>query len=168
MRIALVTGLFFFAAAAFVACDKDKDNVKLNIFLTDGPGDFQQVNIDIREIRIKMANDTTDWVTLSTNAGVYNLLDFQNGVDTLLAVGNIPSDVLKEVRFILGPDNSIMVDSIVYPLSTPSAQESGLKIKVDQHLNLDINTLTLDFDAQQSILQTGNGDFKLKPVIRVK
>ena len=41
-------------------------------------------------------------------------------------------------------------------MDTPSAQESGLKVKIDKHLNLDINTLTLDFDAEKSILQLGD------------
>lgn len=155
---------------AFFACDKsdNKGDVALNIRLTDGPGDYQQVNVDIREIRIKTSGDTAQWVSLNTNAGVYNLLEFQNGVDTLLASGTMSADTLKEVRFILGNNNSVMVDSVVYSLDTPSAQESGLKIKIDQHLNLDINTLTLDFDAEKSILQTGNGSYKLKPVIKVK
>lgn len=61
-----------------------------------------------------------------------------------------------------------MVDSVLHPLETPSAQDSGLKIKVDKDLNLDINTPTFDFVAAQSIPETGNGTYKLKPVIRVK
>ena len=163
--------LLAFTLIAFFACSKDDDNagkVTLNIRLTDGPGDYQQVNVDIQEIRIKTTSDTAQWVTLNTNAGIYNLLDFQNGVDTLLATGFMSTDTLKEVRFILGNDNTVMVDSVLYDMDTPSAQESGLKIKVNKHLNLDINTLVLDFDAEQSVLETGNGAYKLKPVIKVK
>lgn len=161
---------FSFGLFAFAACNKDDDkgSVTLNIRLTDGPGDYQQVNVDIQEVRIKSASDTAQWITLNTNAGIYNLLDFQNGVDTLLATGMVPSDVLKEVRFILGNDNSVMVDSVIHPLTTPSAQQSGLKIKIDKSLNLDINTLVLDFDAEQSIVETGNGGYILKPVIKIK
>jgi len=156
--------------AFFFACKKDdaSNSVTLNIRLTDGPGDYQQVNVDIKEVRVKSASDSSQWITLNTNAGIYNLLDFQNGVDTLLATGTIPSDTLKELRFILGNDNSVMVDSVLYSLTTPSAQQSGLKIKIDKDLNLDINTLTLDFDAQQSIVETGNGGYILKPVIKIK
>ena len=156
--------------AVFFACEKDdtKDSVILNIRLTDGPGDFQQVNVDIKEVRIKTTNDTAQWITLNTNAGIYDLLQLQNGVDTLLATSTISSDTLKEVRFILGNDNSVMVDSIVHSLTTPSAQQSGLKIKVSKSLNLDINTLVFDFDAEQSVHETGNGTYMLKPVIKVK
>lgn len=155
---------------AIIACNKDdnRGTVTLNIRLTDGPGDYQQVNVDIQEVRVKSASDSSQWITLNTNAGIYNLLDFQNGVDTLLATGTVSSDTLKEVRFILGDDNSVMVDSVIHSLTTPSAQQSGLKIKIDKTLDLDINTLTLDFDAEQSIVETGNGGYILKPVIKIK
>jgi len=163
---------FLFAAVALIlgieACKKDNDQTTLRIRLTDGPGDFQQVNVDIREIRVKTSNDTAQWILLQTNAGVYNLLDFQNGIDTLIASGPVPVVTLKEVRFILGPDNSVMVDSILYPLTTPSAQESGLKVKIDKDLGFDINTFVLDFDAAQSVKIQGNGEYKLHPVIKLK
>ncbi len=163
---------FLFAIFALTlgigACKKDTAQTTLQIRLTDGPGDFQQVNVDIREIRVKTSMDTAQWILLQTNAGIYNLLDFQNGIDTLLAVGPVPAVTLKEIRFVLGPDNSVMVDSIVYPLTTPSAQESGLKIKIDKDLGLDINTFVLDFDAAESVKIQGNGVYKLHPVIKLR
>lgn len=156
------------AAIILFACKKDADKVRLDIRMTDGPGDYQQVNIDLKAIRVKTANDTSEWITLNTNAGVYNLLDFQNGIDTLIATGTVPAEILKEVRFVLGPNSTVMQDSIIYELVTPSAESSGLKIKIDKDLGLDINTFTLDFDAAQSVKQIGNGTFKLDPVIRLK
>lgn len=154
------------------ACEKDNtstpsDKTVLNVHLTDGPGDYQQVNVDIQEVRLKMADDTSQWLSLATNAGIYNLLDFQNGVDTIIATGPVPVDVLKEVRLVLGPANSVMVDSTLYDLETPSAEQSGLKIKIDKSLGLVLDSLTLDFDAEKSIVKTGNGKFILKPVIKV-
>lgn len=158
----------FASLLCFAACKKDADQTTLNIRLTDGPGDFQQVNIDIREIRVKTSQDTAQWLTLQTNAGIYNLLDFQNGIDTLLATGPVPALTLKEIRFILGPDNSVMVDSIVYPLTTPSAETSGLKVKINKALAIDVNTFLLDFDAAASVNLLGNGTYLLKPVIKLK
>ncbi len=158
----------FAMAMGFVACKKDADQTTLRIRLTDGPGDYQQVNVDIREIRVKTSQDTAEWLSLQTNLGIYNLLDFQNGIDTLLAYGPVPAVTLKEVRFILGPNNSVMLDSVLYPLETPSAQQSGLKVKIDKDLAQDINTILLDFDAAESVKAQGNGTFKLHPVIRLK
>ncbi|MBK8969742.1 MAG: DUF4382 domain-containing protein [Saprospiraceae bacterium] len=164
----LLIGVLLFVAWA---CEKDNSSTTgktvLTVRLTDGPGDYQQVNVDIRDVRLKMADDTSQWLSLATNAGIYNLLDFQNGADTIIATGPAPANVLKEVRLVLGPENSVMVDSILYDLETPSAEQSGLKIKIDKNLGLVLDSLTLDFDAEKSILKTGNGKFILKPVIKV-
>lgn len=155
------------------ACKKDdpttpNSTTTLNIHLTDGPGDYQEVNVDILQVRVKVADTSSQWLDLNTNAGVYNLLDFQNGLDTVIASGPVPTDVLKEVRLVLGSNNTIMKDSVLYDLDTPSAQQSGLKIKIDKSLGLALDSLTLDFDAAQSVVETGNGKFILKPVIKVK
>ncbi len=164
--------IFLFSALAlilgFSACKKDTDQTMLHVRLTDGPGDYQQVNLNIQEIRVKTSDDPNNWLLVPTQAGVYNLLDLQNGIDTLIASGLVPAVTLKEVRFVLGPDNSIMVDSLVYPLQTPSAEDSGLKVKIDKNLTLDPSTIVLDIDAALSIHQLGNGVYQLKPVIKLK
>ncbi|HZF99878.1 MAG TPA: DUF4382 domain-containing protein, partial [Chitinophagales bacterium] len=63
-------------------------------------------------------------------------------------------------------NNTIMVDSVIYPLEVPSGYTSGLKINVHQVITGGTSyTLLLDFDAGHSIVETGNGEYKLKPVI---
>ena len=159
------------AALLLWACKKDdtsSGSTLLKIHLTDGPGDYQQVNVDVLEVRVKVSDSSSQWLTLNTNAGIYNLLDFQNGVDTLIASGPVPTAVLKELRLVLGPNNTVMKDSVLYDLDTPSAEQSGLKIKIDKSLGLALDSLTIDFDAEKSIVETGNGKFILKPVIKVK
>ncbi|MGZ3921427.1 MAG: DUF4382 domain-containing protein [Bacteroidia bacterium] len=53
------------------------------------------------------------------------------------------------------------------PLATPSADESGLKLQVHQDLQAGVAYgVLLDFDANQSIVDQGNGSYSLKPVIR--
>ncbi len=152
-----------------ISCSKDNKNSTLQVRLTDNPVAFQEVNVDIREVRVKFDDDVSDneWVTLTTNAGIYNLLRLQ-GVDTALATGLLPANTVKQVRFILGPNNTVKDNGIVYPLVIPSGSESGLKIKVSKKLNLTLETLVIDFDAALSVLKEGNGDYKLRPVIKVK
>ena len=54
-----------------------------------------------------------------------------------------------------------------HPLSTPSAQQSGLKLNVHANLVDGIEyKLWLDFDAGRSVVETGNDKYILKPVIR--
>jgi hypothetical protein len=106
-------------------------------------------------------------VILNTNDGIYNLLDFTNGADTLIATSTLSDSNVSQIRLILGSNNTVVLDGVTYPLSTPSAEQSGLKLLVNQTLYADIdNSILLDFDANASIIETGNGTFKLKPVLR--
>ena len=78
--------------------------------------------------------------------------------------------MVSQIRLILGENNSVMVDSMVYDIKTPSAQESGLKFNVHQDVSPGIAyTYIIDFDAAKSIVKTGKGNSKyiLKPVIKV-
>src|SRR5262245_4141654 len=77
-----------------IACNKDNDTTTdLKISLTDNPYNATEVNVDIEQVRVKFNdddNDTEGWVNLNTRAGIYNLLDFQNGIDTLIADAVVP------------------------------------------------------------------------------
>jgi hypothetical protein len=170
----LISPLLFAAAAitlAVFACSKDNsgNGTTVKIWLTDNPVNAEEVNVDIKQVRVKFSEDSIHgWKDLDTHAGVYNLLGLQNGVDTLLAAGVIPADVVKEIRFVLGSDNSIKVNGVVYPLTIPSGSESGLKLKVNKQLNGTLDSLLIDFDAALSIHQIGTGAYHLKPVLKIK
>jgi type 1 fimbria pilin len=153
------------------SCSKDKDNngtSNISIRLTDNPYNAQEINVDIREVRVNFSDDDGGWKTLTSYPGIYDLLRFQNGRDTLLATGNCPYGTVKEIRFILGDNNSIKINNTVYPLTIPSGSESGLKIKVQRDIRRPDEVMVIDFDAALSVLQTGNGEYKLKPVIKLK
>lgn len=158
-----------FVAVLAIACEKDKDSTtELRIRLTDAPFDASEVNVDIRQVRVNLQDDSSGWVNLDTRAGVYNLLDYQHGIDTLIAQSIVPTGRLKEVRFVLGSQNSIKIADKTYPLTIPSGSESGLKIKLNKQLNAQLDSLVIDFDAALSIFQEGTGNFKLKPVLKLK
>lgn len=138
-----------------------------NVRMTDGPLAVEEVNIDL-ELVVIFGSDGQDSIDLGTNSGIYNLLDFQNGLDTLIASAPITLDTVKQVRLILGEENTIKVDGVLHDLKTPSAQQSGLKVKLDVPLDsMNVFDLILDFDAEESVHQTGNGKYMLKPVIKV-
>jgi len=60
-----------------------------------------------------------------------------------------------------------VINGVSYPLTTPSAQQSGLKLNVNATLIAGVDyKLWIDFDAARSIVQTGAGSYILKPVIR--
>ena len=153
---------------AFNACsDSEAEGGEANIQfrLTDMPGEYQQVNIDVLSVEVKL-NDST--VSLSTNQGVYNLLEFVNGKDTLLVDDQLPSGYISQIRLILGDNNTVMIDKVVYDLKTPSAQQSGLKLNVQEEIiSGESYAYVIDFVVEKSIVETGNGKYILKPVIKV-
>jgi len=170
----LIYCLGFFTIIGMVACqdeDSNEDQLppstsQLSIRLTDAPGNFDEVNIHLESVRIKI--DGQDWLDLPADSGIYNLLDFRNGIDTTIANGSVPSGAVKEVRFVLGNSNSVKVNGIVHDLKVPSGSSSGLKLKVTENLAPQLSySILVDFDAARSIVQTGNGKYILKPVIRV-
>lgn len=170
----LLSFLALSVTIVLIACSKENKNdsgknTTLKVRLTDNPVMADEVNVDIQQVRVKFSDDSIHgWTDLSTHAGVYDLLGLQNGVDTLLAVGVIPTNIVKEIRFVLGTSNTIKVNSVVYPLTIPSGSESGLKIKVNKQLNGTLDSLLIDFDAALSIHQLGNGNYQLKPVLKLK
>jgi DNA polymerase III sliding clamp (beta) subunit (PCNA family) len=151
----------------FVACKKESGTSALQIKMTDAPADYQEVNVDLKEVKVNFNDDSTGWVSLQTKDTIYNLLGLQNGLDTLIAQGTVPSSTIKEIRLILGDNNTIKVNGQIYPLTIPSGSESGLKIKVNKKLKATLETLIIDFDAAMSVNNEADG-YKLRPVIRVK
>jgi len=177
--ILTATTMLLFSTVLLVSCDKEDDDnqtSQLRVNLTDGPIDeLDSVNIDIREVNIKLGDDTltagddeSGWVNIGVNQGIYDLLSYQNGVDTLLASGTIPTGYVKEIRLVLGTNNSV-IDSfgVSHPLTIPSGSSSGLKIKVNRPVYGPVDSLLLDFDAALSITNEASG-YKLRPVIKLK
>lgn len=140
---------------------------KINVHLTDAPGDYQEVNIDLKEVKVKMEKGS-GWIDLAANKRVYNLLALRN-VDTLIATGSVPAGRIKEVRLVLGNNNSIKLnDGTVHPLQTPSAEHSGFKIKINKKVDDDDPArLVLDFDALLSVTEA-SGKYILNPTIVLK
>jgi len=177
-RIGIVIPLLAVLALIFIfnACKKTETtssgSSSLQIYLTDSPGDYQAVWIDIQKVMVKSSDDTSSngWDTIPLlNPGKYNLLDLRNGKDTLLGGVDLPAGKISQIRLILGNSNELVLnDGTTVDLKTPSGQESGIKLNVDADLMAGIPyALVLDFDAARSIVKAGNsGQYILKPVIR--
>lgn len=165
----LMSGLVWFSA-----CDSNSDDTgtaKMQVRMTDAPGDYDEVNIDIQSVQVhKDADgDESGWMTLDEiNPGIYNLLDFANGKDTLLASSTLPAGKISQIRLVLGNNNTLKLkNGNVVNLKTPSGQTSGVKLQINADLESDVTyVLLLDFDAAKSIVETGNGMYILKPVVR--
>ena len=172
--------LVIFTTLFFLGCNDNDDNdgsagtSKVNVRLTDAPGDYDEVNVEVLDVLIKNNSDTGDggWVSIgSATPQIYNLLDLTGGLIALLASNvTVESGNLGQIRLLLGDENTVVKDGVTYPLHTPSAQQSGLKVMVNTTLQPDITyDFLIDFDVARSIVieAGGSGNFNLSPVIRV-
>lgn len=171
----------------------NKQNVSL--YMTDGAGFFDNVFIDIRSVQALVdtcdKSDSSDddhggdngnghgwddntggsscavWEDLDVKAGVYDLLTLRNGVDTLMAQGNISTGSVKKIRITLGTNNSLVKDSITYPLNVAANASVTIILKGHEwdEFMPKKKRLWLDFDIARSIVQIRNNEFHLIPVI---
>ncbi len=163
----LLLTLLFSSLVIMVSCsDDDNSNAEsyaYSVRLTDAPGPYDAVYIDVQGVEVIGNNGVA--VNLATQTGIYDLLELSSGVETKLSNDVITASKVNQVRLILGTENSVVVDGVSYPLDTPSAQQSGLKLQVNQTLNANTqNSILIDFDANKSIVV--NGTYSLKPVLR--
>ena len=168
MKKFILIASFVVLGISINSCSKDSNSSPMYAYkvrMTDAPGPYEKVNIDLQAVEVIGSNGQT--ITLNTTAGIYNLLDLSNGLSTIIATSAMGNVRASQIRLILGSNNTIKVNGIVYPLDTPSAEQSGLKINLSQTLVENVeNEILIDFDANSSIVETGNGTYKLKPVLR--
>jgi len=153
------------------ACEEPKfENATLSIRLTDAPANYERVMIDVIGIEIYFDSNSLSgqWVSLNgVRTGIYNLLDHQNGKFIPLATTEITVGKIAQIRLILGNNNSLVTPDGTYNLTIPSSQTSGLKVSILDEITPTFDKIIyLDFDVNKSIVQGGNGEYELHPVIR--
>lgn len=162
----------------------------LSVSLTDAPAcGYDQVNVTVRSIRVHQSGsadeNTSGWADIVLpSPRKINLLNLNdptqaNGALDYLGETSLAAGHYTQVRLVLVPNsgnpnlpfaNSIVLEGQTQEikLDTPSAIQSGIKLvnefDVPSGQRVD---LLLDFDACKSIVRTGSGRYKLKPVIKV-
>ncbi len=134
------------------------------IYLTDHQTPvFDSVFIDIQKLEVKLEDGmpgTDGWVTLSIRAGVYNILRFRNGIDTLFGTGTLPNGRLRKIRMTLGTRNSAMKNDQNFPLTLKSEDREVVAELNSGNFEIGNNgqvMLWIDFDASQSIQVDNSG-----------
>lgn len=108
------------------------------------------------------------WDTLDIKPGIYDLLSFANGADTLLSSDVVPKGRIIAFRLRLGEENSLVKDSTEYPLQLITGW-NNIYIRVFganfEKVNTNHYKIWIDFDAGRSIIRVRDGMFYLKPVL---
>jgi hypothetical protein len=157
----------------------------LTVRLTDAPFPFSEVaSVDVYVVRVDAktaattdedAADETDhdgWTTVATPNTLINLLDLGSGKTMNLGATTLATGNYRSFRLILDTDQSSITlkDGSTPPISFPSAGRTGLKVNLDEPIELTENgsVMTLDFDIGRSFVMRGNNPangFNFKPVI---
>jgi hypothetical protein len=155
----------------------------LRAALTDAPScGFDHVYVTVDRVRVHQGSNASDedrgWreIVLATPRRI-DLLDLTNGVLEELGETSLPTGTYSQVRLVLAQNTvaSPLANAVqptggdLVPLATPSAQQSGLKVKAAIEVEANkTSDLVLDFDACRSVVTAGNsGRYNLKPVLSV-
>lgn len=185
IRLARQLAPSLMAAALLAACggSNNSGTGTLRLSLTDAPAcGYDNVWVTVERVRVHQSSTAGDgdggWseVALATPARV-DLLTLTNG--TLLPLGEtpLPAGRYTQMRLVLAPNtpSDPLANSIAptggteTALTTPSGQQSGLKMNVNIDVAADqIADFAIDFNACKSFVRAGNsGRYLLKPVLSV-
>ena len=177
----LIKSTFIFAFFLLISLllfncnDRETDNetARVQLVLVDAPGDYEEVNVEIIDIQYNSSEGEKGWKSFTPENGYPIQVDLTKliaGNDLLLTDEIIPAGTFKQIRLILSDNNTVLLEGETTPvhLDTPSAEQSGLKIMLDENLEGGYSyTFILDWDVQRSVVKAGNsGKYILKPVIR--
>ncbi|MDZ4676523.1 MAG: DUF4382 domain-containing protein [Oligoflexia bacterium] len=147
----------------------------LRITLTDKPlDDASSVNINIKHVELFVQKGSLQGrLIIAENLGFVDLLKLRNGILKAMGDLKLPDGVtFHQMRLVLADGNNVVMNNgSVCQMKTPSAQTSGVKILFNPAFTTEAGysyAITLDFDADDSVVLQGNGGCLLKPVIKVK
>lgn len=197
-KIFLGMASFVVALAVFLsACTKNGVNASrgnVSVFLTDGPGDYDSVFIDITKVEVKVDNDSLhkhhddhgkddddrddhekrkdgygEWVDINFTPALIDVLSLRNGVETKLGEANIATGTVRKIRITLGSRNRVVKTGQSFPLELKNETNNLLYVKLSsKHRQRDADSSTkvwVDFDIARSI-EEKDGKFYLRPVLR--
>ncbi len=164
----------------------------LKVYLTnvsggykDPPGSFDEeyleINISISRIEGHIAGDEEVEVEVEKGDGYWatlmswdlgyeiDLMDIEN-VSVLLASLNLKPNKYTQLRIFLDEEASLVLlrngVEVTEILEIPSSDQTGIKLNHPFEIVEGMLTkLTILFDAEKSVIKTGNGKYKMKPVI---
>jgi len=153
---------------------------------------YSAVYITISKIEVHLAGengeDEGEWIWVAGEESSYELIEELTDNSILLSEVELTPGKYTQIRlFVDGvfviieagsskvdekSDSEINKEVIVEPTSVnveiPSNLQTGLKlIHPFEIIENGTTELIIDFDAEKSIVKTGNGSYKLKPVIKI-
>lgn len=152
---------------------------RLQLFLTDAPIDAYAINVTISSIEVH--SDANGWQTIKDYdpALTINLLDYQAKNDLDSDPGTIANYLLLDQP--LSPGHYTMIrlhvtevrivvnegdDPAGVPVDINNLEQTGIKLNHEFDVpEGEVCAVLLDFNGKESIVEMGNGNYRLQPVI---
>jgi len=150
--------------------DPVEQNGRLKMYLVDSPASFDSVIICVTRVEVhKSGNDSTSgWFVINDSTRYFDLLLLTNGASAVLGDTSLSAGQYTQMRLIIGPGSYVIDGGVKHDLDIPSGSQTGLKLTHQFTIEGGkLYELILDFNVDKSIIITGNGQYKLKPTIRV-
>jgi hypothetical protein len=141
------------------------------------------IYITIKEVQLHVAGDTSDngWKTVATPNQRFDFLTLVNGLTAPLDLYSLPAGHYTQIRLILGDEwmrpywdtvttgapNEIVVNGKAYPLTIPSAYNTGIKcVRSFFIAPNEVTEICLRFEVRKAVhFAPGNG-WMMKPAFQ--
>jgi hypothetical protein len=165
----ITVAMLIFSCSDSTSPDPDVQG-QIKISMVDSPAGYNEVNIVVIRVEVHEADAESNdgWFVINNTTATYDLILLRNGASVVLGNHSLNAGHYTQIRLIIGTGSNVVVDGVTYPLEIPSGEQSGVKLNHQFEIQPGLlYELLLDFDAERSIVLTGNGQYKLKPVIRL-
>lgn len=165
----------FFALTLSCLSDASNENRALvNIYLSDAPGDFDQVWLEITgaEVYAQSGNSAStsewfalDYIPLSNNVNVSSLVA---GSQLILGRTELPLGKISQLKLLFGEEHFLIKDEARIPLSFENEQDKEVLVEVDYDLiGGNSYDIFLDIDLAKSIKSDAEnpGSFVFTPMV---
>jgi hypothetical protein len=136
----------------------------------------EAVMVTFSSIRVHRSGDAEEsedgWIEIvgaetAVEDRTFNLLELVNGVSAVLGEQQLEAGKYTQIRIIV-ESSTALINGAEEELTIPSGQQTGIKLVGNFTVEPDqITDLMLDFDAEQSVRNLGNGDWEMRPTIRI-
>lgn len=192
MRLTIALSVALGASVAVVACGSPSGpsgSGNLRVMITDAPfEDASAVHVTFSEVKAHRADGEGGWITVpfaGTPAATTRTCNLKklDGPQDILGIASLEPGTYTQLRLVVSSatiyfggsptGEAACLTTLAPPTGTTShAMEipSG-EVKLNRPFELMSNsttTIELDFDGPKSINQTGNGIYKMSPVIGIK
>jgi hypothetical protein len=177
---AMLSGLAILSGCGDGDSDSTSSTGTLSVAMTDAPAcGYDNVFVTVEKVRVHESEDAEEgdggWHEIVVSpAKRIDLLELTNGTLEELGQTDLPAGTYTQMRLVLASNAFTPGANAVVPtggseveLTTPSGQETGLKMNLDVTVEPDkVAKVVIDFDACKSVVKAGaSGQYLLKPVL---